>query len=133
MQLPLALVQDFSPEVLQCIERGLSKFGKSVAPVVFWNFEHQTKLRTSEIYRRPDLFSDSLRHIFADGSAGIENRIVQEIVTTFHLSRRNYNGLDDAVNELKKIQQHLDSLLSSLLVSIKDDDASRSLAARRWM
>src|SRR5579872_6811702 len=98
----MALVQDYHVDVLQCIERGLSTFGESVLPVVYWNFEQQRKLDRKEICRRADLFSDSLRKMFSDRSTIIEKGIVQEIVTTFQLSNRYYLGLSDVMNELKK-------------------------------
>jgi hypothetical protein len=97
----LSLDQDFSVEIVSCIEAGLSKFGNSMPQVVFWNFERQTNLNRRDIFRRPDLFSESIRKIFSGGSLTIEKKLVEEIVANFHLPVRNYSGLVDVVNEMK--------------------------------
>jgi len=97
--------QDQTPEILECIDRAFSKFGSSVSSVVYFHFEHSTKLSRRELVRRPDLFSKSLFDIFHDGSTVIEKAMVSELRTTFRLSNRNYKGLADALSELKQMRQ----------------------------
>jgi len=94
---------DLTPEVLERIELAFSKFGSSVSAVVYWNFEHSTKLSRLDILHRPDLFSKAIHDIFSDGSIMIEKAIVLELKTTFHLSNRNYSGIVDAFSDFKKM------------------------------
>ena len=103
LTLVLTETHDLAPEVLECIDLAFSKFGSSVSAVVYWNFEHSTKLSRRDILHRPDLFSKAIHDIFSDGSAIIEKAIVSELKATFHLSNRNYSGIVDALSDFKKM------------------------------
>jgi hypothetical protein len=102
----LALVEDISPEILSCIESGISVFGKTAASMVLWDIRRQMKLNRYEISQNPEVFSESLNRIFAAGSYVIERRVVSEIVMKFKLPERDYTGIADAINEIKKRERY---------------------------
>ena len=93
-------MEDVSDAILSCIESGLSEYGNSVPGMVFWNFEHRTKLSRKEICLRPDLFSQTLRHTFVESSLLIERKVVAEVALKFNLPERDYHGFVDVMEEL---------------------------------
>ncbi len=92
---------DRNLDIVDCVDRGFSKFGKSVGEVVFWKFQFTTKLSRNEVARRPDLLSKSIREIFKDGAPVIEKAIIKELRIKFQMTDRNYVNLEDAVQSIQ--------------------------------
>jgi len=101
-----AEILDLNLEILTCIDRAFSKFGQSVATVVYWKFQFDTKLKKEELIDRPDLFCNAIRNIFKDGSRIIESAIVQELKIQFKLPNRNYADVEDVMASIR-IRDHL--------------------------
>jgi hypothetical protein len=92
---------DFVADVISCIDRAFSRFGQSVFSVVYWKFHFDTNLAKEEIMKRPDLFSNTIREIFRDGSVVIEQAIIEELKFGFNLPDRNYRDLEDVVDSIR--------------------------------
>ncbi len=88
-------------DILSCIDKAFSRFGPSVANVVYWKFSFTTKLGKNQIQQRPDLFSSTLREIFRDGAGVIEQAIINELISKYNLPNRNYKDLEDTVSSIK--------------------------------
>ena len=84
-------------EILTCIDRAFSRYGQSVATVVYWKFQLDTKLKKEGLIERPDLFCNTIRGIFKGGSRIIEAAIAQELKIQFKLPNRNYVELEDVM------------------------------------
>ena|ERR1700730_3020562 len=93
-------ILDTQKEIFSCIDRGFSSFGTSVGTVIYWKFEFTTKLSRTDVARRPDLLSKTIREIFKDGSSIIENAIILQLRKRFHLVERKYVNLEDAINSV---------------------------------
>lgn len=87
--------------VLQSIDLALSRFGQSVATVVYWKFQYDTKLRKEDVIVRPDLLTKTMNEIFKDGAFLIERAIISEIKTQFRLPNRNYKDLEDILTSVR--------------------------------
>ncbi|MDA4111898.1 MAG: hypothetical protein OK439_05125 [Thaumarchaeota archaeon] len=94
-------ILDDSLEILDCLDRGFSRFGQSVGNVVYWKFQFTTKLSKLEVTKRPDLFSLTIQEIFREGGKIVENALIQELKVKFQIADRNYAGLEDAMNSIK--------------------------------
>jgi len=94
-------VLDLNLEILSSIDKAFSKFGQSVATVVYWKFQFETKLKKEDLIDRPDLFCNAIRDIFKDGSRIIETAIVQELKIQFKLPNRNYADLQDVIISIR--------------------------------
>jgi hypothetical protein len=91
---------DNSKEILISIDKGFSSFGSSVGTVIYWKFEFTNKLNRTDIAKRPDLLSKTIREIFKDGSKVIEDAIILQLRSKFHLVDRKYVSLEDAINSI---------------------------------
>lgn len=111
--IPLAQTETLETdlEIVSCIDKGFSTFGKSVASVVYWKFQFSTKLTKADAARRPDLLSKAIREIFKDGSSVIEDAIILHLRNKFHLGDRKYNGLEDAINSVRLADSSQRSIL----------------------
>jgi len=94
-------ILDLNLEILTCIDRAFSKFGQSVATVVYWKFQRDTKLKKEDIIERPDLFFNAIKGIFKNGSRIIEAAIVQELKIQFKLPNRNYMDVEDVMTSIR--------------------------------
>jgi hypothetical protein len=94
-------ILDLDSEILICIDRAFSKFGQSVATVVYWKFQLETKLKKEDLVERPDLFCNAIRDIFKDGSKTIEAAITEELKKQFRLPNRNYKELGDILASIR--------------------------------
>ena len=92
---------DLDSEILICIDRAFSKFGQSVAIVVYWKFQLETKLKKEDLIERPDLFCKTIRDIFKNGSKIIEAAIAEELKNHFRLPNRNYEELGDMLASIR--------------------------------
>ncbi len=92
---------NIAPDFIDCLDRAFLKFGTSVFSVVYWKFHFNTKLSKEEIAERPDLFTDTIREIFRDGTPVIERAIIDEVKFVFNLPDRNYKDLEDVVDSIK--------------------------------
>jgi len=102
-----AEILDLNLEILSSIDKAFSKFGQSVATVVYWKFQFETKLKKEDLIKRPDLFCIAIRDIFKDGSRIIETAIVQELKIQFKLPNRNYANLEDVIDSIR-VRAHSD-------------------------
>jgi hypothetical protein len=91
---------DFTPAIIGCIDKAFSRFGQSVFSVVYWKFQFDTNLAKEDIVKRPDLFCNTIREIFRDGSIVIERAIIEELKLGFNLPDRNYKNLEDVVGSI---------------------------------
>jgi hypothetical protein len=87
--------------VLQSIDKAFSRYGQSVATVVYWKFHFDTKLDKHEILLRPDLFSNAIRDIFREGAVVLEQELVRELRIQFNLPNRNYKNLEDVIGSIR--------------------------------
>lgn len=88
-------------EFLKSISRAFSKVGENKAHLAFAKFERDYDLSKSEIFDRPELFSNTLRNIFRFGSSYIEKEMISELCDEFRLPKRDYKSLADVVHEIK--------------------------------
>ncbi len=90
-------------KILECIDNGLDVFGTSVKSVIYWRFKTIYNCERSEIPRKPELFSESLRAFFGDRGYHVETAIVASLVDAFHLTEVTYSdSLVRAIHEARK-------------------------------
>ena len=92
---------DLGTDIISCIDRAFSRFGQSVFSVVCWKFHFDTNLTKDEIVNRPDLFSNTIRELFRDGSIAIERAIMEELKFGFNLPDRNYKDLQEVMDSIR--------------------------------
>jgi len=90
-------------KLLDCIDKGLDVFGTTVKSVIYWRFKTIYNSERSEIPRKPDLFSESLRAFFGDRGYHVETAIVASLVDEFKLTEVTYSdSLVRAIHEARK-------------------------------
>lgn len=90
-------------KLLDCIDKGLDVFGTSVKSVIYFRFKTIYNSERSEIPRKAELFSESLRFFFGERSFHVETAIVGSIVDSFHLTEVTYSdSLVRAIHEARK-------------------------------
>jgi len=90
-------------KLLDCIDRGLDVFGTSVKNVIYFRFKTIYNSERSEIPRKPELFSESLRVFFGERGHHVDMAIVASLVDTFKLTEVTYSdSLVRAINEARK-------------------------------
>jgi hypothetical protein len=90
-------------KLLDCIDRGLDVFGTSVKNVIYFRFRTIYNSERSEIPRKPELFSESLRTFFGERGYHVESAIVASLVDEFHLTEVTYSdSLVRAIHEARK-------------------------------
>jgi hypothetical protein len=72
-------VDDPNVHLVDCVEKGLSHYGKTMTRVVFWNFETKFGLQKEDISKYPEKFVQSIECMFADGAVNVERTIIQEM------------------------------------------------------
>ena len=70
-------IEDF--DLLQCIDRGLEKFGRSVKQSIYWKISILYGSPEEAILSKPETFLRVIRTTFRDSSAGIEKHLFDEI------------------------------------------------------
>ena len=76
-------------EILQCIDSGLDVFGTTVKNVIYFRFKTILNLERTDIVRKPEAFSESLRSFFGERAFNVEAAIVASIIGRFHLTELN--------------------------------------------
>ncbi len=72
-------------QILSCIDKGLESVGLHVKNAVYWHLQRIGRVRRFEIPEKPMVFVQGLRSLYRASSAGVENAILQEISTMFHI------------------------------------------------
>jgi hypothetical protein len=72
-------------ELLECIDKGLDRFGAGVKQVVYFRMKESIGLERNGIVSSPEKFEAFLENMFGIGAAGVERSIMKEIVSTFEL------------------------------------------------
>ncbi len=76
----------FNERVVDCVTRSIDlKYGEGVRQVLYWKFQDLTKLKISDIPKKPQLFVECMRQLFGAGSASIERTITSEICQEFKI------------------------------------------------
>jgi hypothetical protein len=91
------LSNQFSAKILVCITTALEKYGAAVSQVLIWNFENDTKLKASDIARKPQEFVDCIQRIFGPSASAIERSITEEVCKEFKLDSAGIPGFVNAV------------------------------------
>jgi hypothetical protein len=96
-------------QVIQCIEKALSRFGESTPAIVFWNFESVFKVHKDEILSYPDEFVLSLEKMFGVGSKLIESVLLGEINSSFHelVADKDSQDLTTALKQVRAYDQRM--------------------------
>ena len=70
---------DPNVQLVDCVEKGLNHYGKTMTQVVFWNFEKKFGLQKQDISKYPEKFVQSIEGMFGEGAPKVENTIIQEM------------------------------------------------------
>ena len=92
-------------DLLECIDRGLEKFGRSVKQTIYWKISILYGTPQETIISNPSVFVQLLRNTFRDSAVGIEKVLLNEIVSRFG-SLEDSGTLEDT---LKTIRDQLGS------------------------
>jgi hypothetical protein len=86
----------FESQVLECVGRGLARFGESVPQVITYNLKWLYGMTQQEIPTRPDGFEKCLDQIFLSGSLYVKKAIIGEVKEKFGLDGE-YANLKQAI------------------------------------
>lgn len=96
-------------ELMECIEKGLDRFGSSIKYAVMWRMVVLKQAPREGITEKPEAFRSALQSIFGQSSNRIEEAIVEEIVSKIG---NDYPGIVDLVELINAVRKQ------SLLVQI---------------
>jgi len=102
LSLTQSRVSNRDKEIIECIERGLTKFDSKMCQVIFLKFEMDNVLIKEDIVQFPELFRKTLVQIFRFGSTYVERAILNELKIKFKLDGSNQQTLVDAIVELRR-------------------------------
>jgi hypothetical protein len=98
-----AALSDLDLLVLQCVDRGLSRCGKSAAMMLYWHLQNRRGIRKEEIPAKPEVFEQALRDMFGESSRALEYWIIRELRAGFSgaLSGKSLSSLSGTICELR--------------------------------
>lgn len=86
-------------DLLQCIDKGLERFGTSVKQTIYWKISILHGSLQNAIIANPSIFINVLRELFHDSSVGVEESLLKEISEVF--GSCDGNTLEDAIRSAK--------------------------------
>lgn len=89
-------------ELMDCIERGLNRFGPGIKYAVMWRMIVLKESPKEGIPARPEAFRAALRSIFGQGSNRIEDAIMEEIKARCGDGYSNICDLVDLLNTVRR-------------------------------
>jgi hypothetical protein len=72
-------------QLIECVERALSRYGGTTVQVVFWNFEKKFNVQKEDLTKHPEKFMESIEDMFGAGARTVEKTIIQEIRSSLPL------------------------------------------------
>jgi hypothetical protein len=87
-------------EIFQCVDRGLSSIGSSVAHVTYWRLLETYDFKPTDIAADPEVLSKALLEIFGSGAVLLGRAIVRELATKFQMAWKKLPSFAEAVNEI---------------------------------
>ena len=89
-------------ELMECIEKGLDRFGSSIKYSVMWRMVVLKEAPKEGITVKPEAFRAALQSIFGQSSSRIEAAIVEEITTR---TGEDYPGVADFVELVNAVRK----------------------------
>ncbi|MGI0091941.1 MAG: hypothetical protein ACREBS_09545 [Nitrososphaerales archaeon] len=78
---------DCDSEIMECIKKGLFRFGDSVPQVILYNLKWMSGLGQEDIPDKPEEFEKCLERIFGQGSSFVKKAMIDEINAKFGLTQ----------------------------------------------
>lgn len=89
-------------DLIECIDRGLDRFGSSVKNSIFLKLSFIHNSDSSEIIQDPFVFKSVIEEIFGQGAGEIETSIICEIKKAFQLAADETKNMVSAIIAAKK-------------------------------
>ena len=89
-------------ELMECIERGLNRFGPAVKYTVMWRMVVLGKAPKQGILVNPSAFREALKSIFGSSSNLIELAVVDEIKGRAGPDYSEINNLEELIVSIRK-------------------------------